>query len=65
MMPLKFARLRCQRPLTPSFRFPHSLQRNQLDAEAAKYLSEGLKENEALTSLEYAASRYLSTVSAL
>ena len=42
----------------------HSLGLNKLDAEAAKYLSEGLKENKALTSLEYAASRRFPTVRA-
>ena len=40
-----------------------SLRSNNLDAEAAKHLSEGLKENKALTSLEYAASHCLPTVS--
>ena len=32
-----------------------SLSKNELDAEAAKYLSEGLKSNDSLTSLRYAA----------
>ena len=34
----------------------HSLQQNQLDAEAAKHLSEGLKLNSTLQALKYAAS---------
>ena len=33
-----------------------SLRYNRLNAEAAKHLSEGLKQNKVLTSLEYAAS---------
>jgi len=33
-----------------------SLRNNRLDAEAAKYLSEGLKENTALKELKYVAS---------
>ena len=46
---------KCQQPLTPNPACVRSLRNNQLDAEAAKYLSEGLKENTALKELKYAA----------
>ena len=41
-----------------------SLVDNKLDAEAAKYISEGLAKNKALTSLKYAAPPPISTVRA-
>ena len=40
-----------------------SLRQNLLDAEAAKFLAEGLKANTGLTALEYAAYRTSSAVS--
>ena len=47
---------KCQQPLTPRFTLVRSLRSNNLDAEAAKHLAEGLKENKALQTLEYAPS---------
>ena len=40
-----------------------SLTGNFLDDEAAKHLSEGLKANETLTQLRYAAPRHFPTIS--
>ena len=57
-----FARKR-QQPLTCPIGFACRLQLNDVGPEGAKHLSEGLKENKALTSLEYAAAHRLPAVS--
>ena len=40
------------------------MQSNQIGAEGAKHIAEGLKENTALTTLKYVASHHFATVRA-